>query len=676
MQRIIRLWSNLRISSKIALVSALCSAAGLLILTTVMVHIMTDHMLEQGKAELQMRVDQLVDLATLEHDMLEQKLRGDLRTAELEFARQAGDDVAHWEQKLTFDDSKPHAIGDYTLPEMRLNGHVVSENFELVDRVLDETGSTCTMFQVTPDRWVRISTNVKKSDGSRAIGTTLDANSPVYNVVLSGKTYYGSNMIQGKRYQTAYAPLKDASGKLVAVLYVGVPHDQFTQLRETVKSIKIGKTGYPYVMDGTGVLVIHPAKEGSTLAVYDFGKEMVAKRSGFVEYPWEGRNKLAAYAYYEPFDWIIAASTYDDEFTADIRSLKWIARFIALGLILAAAGLCWFTGRLIGKGVVRVTDAIRDIAEGEGDLTRRLEVTSNDETGELARHFNTFVDRVHHIIRDIAQASREVASAAAEVSSSSEEMTSGLRRQLDQTRNVAASVEQMTASIADVAQRSEQASEQSQHAGQCARKGGEVVRQTIDGIHSIDQIVQDSAAVITRLGQRGDEIGQIIGVINDIAEQTNLLALNAAIEAARAGEHGRGFSVVADEVRKLADRTTRATEEIAESIKTIQSDTSTAVGQMQTGAQRVNEGTALAGQAGESLKAIVSGSDEVAGMIQAIAAAAEEQSVTSKQIAQAVEQIATVSEQSRDGSRQATAAAEELTRKSEQLHAIVEQFKI
>jgi methyl-accepting chemotaxis protein len=202
------------------------------------------------------------------------------------------------------------------------------------------------------------------------------------------------------------------------------------------------------------------------------------------------------------------------------------------------------------------------------------------------------------------------------------------------------------------------------------------VRQTVEEITKIADDVKRSAEAVTSLGKKGEQIGQIIEVINDIAEQTNLLALNAAIEAARAGEHGRGFAVVADEVRKLAERTTTATEEVARSIKEIQADTDGAVKRIESGSKRVAKGVELANNAGGALGKIVDASHSVASMVESIAAAAEEQSAASEQISRSIEQINAVTLESTQGAQQAAQAATQLSQQAELLQSMVGKFKL
>ncbi|MEM1213963.1 MAG: methyl-accepting chemotaxis protein [Planctomycetota bacterium] len=347
---------------------------------------------------------------------------------------------------------------------------------------------------------------------------------------------------------------------------------------------------------------------------------------------------------------------------------------VAGAVVLIACIVAYLLSRMICPPLLRAAEAARRI--GQGDLTARLAVTSNDELGDLAQGINAMAEQTGQVITTVLEATRDVASAATEIAASSEEMASGMSEQSGQLSQVSAAVEEMSASVIEVARKSADASNSAQQSGETAEHGGDVVQETIIGMSSISQAVVASAASVQELGKRGDEIGQVINVINDIADQTNLLALNAAIEAARAGEHGRGFAVVADEVRKLADRTTQATEEIADSITAIQSETTGAVNKMNAGTEQVEVGVTKAKQAGDSLAQIVSSANEVAEMIQSIAAAAEEQSAAAEQVSSSVDAIAQVTRQATQGTSQAAQAASQLSTKSEELLRLVSSFTI
>ncbi len=368
-----------------------------------------------------------------------------------------------------------------------------------------------------------------------------------------------------------------------------------------------------------------------------------------------------------------------DEAVEQGKSAAWTAELTAGAAVVAGVVIALALGLILSRAIIRVIRPIVSRAEdiAAGDLTGEdIPVRSQDELGELTRSINHMAGSLKGLVTEVTQTASEVAGAATEIAASSEEMARGMEEQNSQTTQVSSAVEQMSASIVEVARKSTDAVNASDNAGKQAAEGGEVVRETIDGINAISDVVKESAVAINELGRRGEQIGEIIKVINDIADQTNLLALNAAIEAARAGEHGRGFAVVADEVRKLADRTTKATEEIADSIRTIQEETGKAVGRMNDGTEHVNRGVELAARSGDVLDTIVTGSRDVAGLIQSIAASAEQQSAASEQISRNVENITAVSRQATEGAAQAAAAAGQLSQKAEVLQELVRRFRI
>ncbi len=313
----------------------------------------------------------------------------------------------------------------------------------------------------------------------------------------------------------------------------------------------------------------------------------------------------------------------------------------------------------------------------EGDLTAALEAkSSNDVTGRLFNGFNKVVNNIREIIQSVAEAVQATANASNQISSSTEEMASGVQEQSQQTTEVAGAVEEMTKTILETSRNSSAASDAAKNAGNIAKEGGRVVSKTIDGMIRIAEVVKKSADTVQALGSSSDQIGEIIQVIDDIADQTNLLALNAAIEAARAGEQGRGFAVVADEVRKLAERTTKATKEIATMIKQIQKDTNDAVVSMKEGTSEVEKGKELADKAGNSLSQIINGAENVVDISIQVAAASEEQSSTAEQISKSILAINNVTNQSSTGIQQIAKAAEDLNRLTTNLEMLISKFNI
>lgn len=359
-----------------------------------------------------------------------------------------------------------------------------------------------------------------------------------------------------------------------------------------------------------------------------------------------------------------------------IKSNSIILVGISIGMILLIGGVIHQLLRLmIIKPLKQNVSLAKAVASGDLSV-EGLEGYSSDETGELSTSLNTMNNNLQDMISKIAQTAELLASATEELSASAEQMARGSQESSSQTGQVATAVEQMSATVMEVAKNSSQAAESAKKASEIAFKGGEIVNLTTQGMNRIAETVQESAVTIQTLGANSNQIGEIIAVIDDIADQTNLLALNAAIEAARAGEQGRGFAVVADEVRKLAERTTKATKEIATMIKSIQSDTSDAVASMEAGTKEVEEGVEITLKAGESLKEIVDNVQHVSDMISQIAAAAEEQSAAAEEISTSIETIAAVTKESAAGAQQSSTACQELSRLALELQKMVSQFKL
>ncbi len=311
-----------------------------------------------------------------------------------------------------------------------------------------------------------------------------------------------------------------------------------------------------------------------------------------------------------------------------------------------------------------------------GDLTAKLTGNYKGSFKRLQDYVNNLGSSLSALIEEVIESIQATASASTEISSSAEEMAAGAQEQSAQSSEVASAVEQMTRTIIETTQNAGKAADTSNAAKEKAFEGGKKVELTIKGMEKIAEVVNQAAETIKELGKSSDQIGEIIGVINDIADQTNLLALNAAIEAARAGEQGRGFAVVADEVRKLAERTTKATKEIAGMIEQIQRDTDGAVKSISRGTEEVDNGKELTRQVGESYEEIISHTTNVGDVINQVAAASEEQSATAEEISRSIEAITTVSQESAGGVQQIANASEDLNRLTVNLQNLITKFKV
>ncbi len=311
-----------------------------------------------------------------------------------------------------------------------------------------------------------------------------------------------------------------------------------------------------------------------------------------------------------------------------------------------------------------------------GDFTVKVSGNYKGDHQLIKNNINTVTESLSQALRKVSEAVLATASASNQISASVEEMAAGAGEQTQQTAEVAHSIEQMTKTILENTKNASIAAETAKSSGDKARKGGSVVEDTINGMLRIAEVVRKSAETVEALGKSSDAIGEIIQVIDDIADQTNLLALNAAIEAARAGEQGRGFAVVADEVRKLAERTTKATKEIAGMIKQIQRVTTEAVDSMKQGKIEVDKGKSLADNAGEVLREIISEAEKVTDVAALVAAASEEQSAAAEQISKNIESISAVTQESASGSQQIAKSAEDLNNLTQKLEELIGHFKV
>ena len=368
-----------------------------------------------------------------------------------------------------------------------------------------------------------------------------------------------------------------------------------------------------------------------------------------------------------------ADATYQRDLASYKSSLLLIGVLTALATLFMGA-MGFLIANSISTPLKKVFDTLAEVAAG--DLTARSGIRTRDEMGLLAAEVNEMAGKLNEIMNKVAQNSLEVASAANQLHSTSEQIATGAEEVAAQTGTVATASEEMAATSSEIAQNCYMAAEGGKQATERAQAGAAVVEQTVRVMSRIAEQVRSSASTVAGLGERSDQIGAIIGTIEDIADQTNLLALNAAIEAARAGEQGRGFAVVADEVRALAERTTRATREIGEMIKTIQSETRGAVGAMEGGVREVENGTREAAKSGESLEEILRQISEVTSQVNQIAIAAEEQTATTGEITNNIMQITEVVQDTSKGAHTCATAASHLAGLAEDLQRLVGQFRL
>ena len=343
-------------------------------------------------------------------------------------------------------------------------------------------------------------------------------------------------------------------------------------------------------------------------------------------------------------------------------------------LVIAAVGM--LLANTILRPLTQMKANLDDIAAGEGDLTRRLNITSQDELGELAGSFNRFVDKIHGLVRQITEMTTQLTGLVTQVSDQAQRSDQAMERQRHETDQVATAINEMSAAAQEVAKSAQNAAVAAQQTDEEGQSAKRVVAGSIKQIHALVDDIRSSGVSLDSLQQDVSSIVGVLGVIRSIAEQTNLLALNAAIEAARAGEAGRGFAVVADEVRAVASRTQISTQEIQAMIDRLQAGTQAAVEAMRRSSEAGDGTSAQANQAGASLDTMAELIATINSMNAQIASAAEEQTAVAEEINRSVHQIAVAVDSVADETQQGAQTSRSLADLGQRLGSLVGQFRI
>ncbi|MCM0081945.1 methyl-accepting chemotaxis protein [Geomonas sp. Red32] len=472
---------------------------------------------------------------------------------------------------------------------------------------------------------------------------------------------------------------------------------------DLLRRLKYGEDGYFWAdtSDGTNVVYLGKDAEGKNrlnakdsdgkLFIQEIINNGKKPEGGFTEYRFPRPGTLTALPkrsyslYFAPFDWVVGTGNYVDDLQAMVGKGLEADRGELIKGILLIVGLTAVILTLICVAAVKVVRQLishigTEPAELEqiaaevaaGNLTVRLD---EGKTG-IYEAMRRMVEGLRDVMEKVKESAVDVSASAAALHDTAGRTAEGAQDVMQQTETVASASARMSATSSDIALNCHHAAESSQQASSSARNGSEIVREIVQGMDRIAQKVRNSAGLVGSLGTRSDQIGEIVATIEDIADQTNLLALNAAIEAARAGEQGRGFAVVADEVRALAERTTKATREIGEMIKSIQQETRQAVQAMEEGVVEVERGTGESARSGKALEEILQQINDVTGQISRIATAAEEQTMSTREIAGNIQQISDTAQISANSSREISSASSRLSALSGGMQEVVQRFRL
>ena len=558
-------------------------------------------------------------------------------------------------KRFSVDGSQIIPVGNEQTPTLRAGLKTLNLDQVLVDDFQQRTAAISTIFVRMGDDFVRVSTSLRKQDGERAIGTRLDHSSPAWKRALNGEIYQGVSMLFGQRYITQYQPVKDSSGNVIAILFVGVDiTKQYALIRNKVLSKTLGGSGRFTVLNNAegknrGQFVFHPTEEGKFPAWPDaLQQQLLSQNSGTLEAPDEsGQMQIMAWQHLPDWNWIILSEVNKASLLAPIEHTRNL--FLATGatlVLLFALSFVLTTRRWLSRPLQQVIELARHYSAG--NLQATLETRRHDEVGQLIVAINGIGDGLDRIVSEVREAAQEISSGTDAIALSSENISEQIARQASSVEETSASMEQLSATVAQNAAHVSQALTLVGEAASVVQNGGATVSRSVVTMSDIKNASQS--------------IADITHVIESIAFQTNILALNAAVEAARAGEHGKGFAVVAAEVRALAQRSAQAAKEID--------------GLIDNSLSKVVQGHDLSEQTRQAMEDIVGRIEQVKVLMSEINVASKEQSAGIGQVNQAMNQIGQATHQSSELVGNAEQTAQELSRKGHHLTQLVKVFTV
>ncbi len=668
-------------------------------------------------------------------DMIQIVLDRNLKQASAFFKQMGGislsDEVTSWEAVNQFTGDKKKV----SLPKVLIMGTTwLGQDKDLttmtpyIDQLKDKFGGNYAIFQRMDERgdMIQVATSMPVSKNERAIGVYIPAvengkPNPVISAILDKKSYKGLAYVVNGRHFSSFKAITNEAGKVIGMLYVGIPFKTPEVLHRAVTEIKVGKTGYAWAigaknLDHRGHYVISRGGERDGENIWDakdndgrfFVRSIVDKalklkegEVGFERYPWRNpgesteRWKVSSFTYFEPWDWVIGVGAYEDDYydarqrvEGSMNRLMLVMIISGLVVLAAVILLGLFVGSRIARPITQVTAIAREVASGDlssavdsvislvGEENDAKKMVSEDETGHLLAAIKSMIENLNSLVGQVQRSGIQVTSSSTELAATAKEQEATMTTQMASTNRVVRSVEEISDVATELVDTMQRVASMSQETAGFASSGQSDLARMEEAMRSMEDASKSISGRLSAINEKAENITNVVTTITKVADQTNLLSLNAAIEAEKAGEYGRGFNVVAREIRRLADQTAVATLDIDQMVQGMQSAVSAGVMEMDKFIAEVKRSAEDVGKISAQLARIIEQVQALSPSFEDVNVAMGHQSENAQKISTDMVSLSEEMQQTTDSLRETYAAIEQLNQAAKGLQDEVSRFKV
>ncbi|MBC8419387.1 MAG: methyl-accepting chemotaxis protein [Desulfobacterales bacterium] len=621
-----------------------------------------------------------------------------------------------------------------SLPEILVGPIWIGKNMEgagptpYVDGIHSKFGGAYSIFQRMNKQgdMIQVASTIQTSKDRRAIGSFIPAMhegapNPVITTIMNGKVYAGLAYVVNSWYVSEFKPITDNKGQVLGMLFTGKVNSPPESLHRAIIDMKVGKTGYVYVLGGKlpfhrGHYIISKdgQRDGEDIwsskdtrgryyiqSIVNSAIRLKKGEVAYERYPWQNmgesapRWKVVALIYFEPWDWVIGAGAYEDDYydvrqkvESSMSQILWVMLISGLAILIPVVGISLFMGNNITKRITQLTNIAKEIAKGDlssaaasvkalvGEDDSKNQGRSEDETGHLLSSIKAMTENLNSLVGQVQRSGIQVTSSSTELAATAKEQEATVSTQVESTNRVVKSSEEISRVATELVGTMQQVAAMSQETAGFASKGQTDLARMEDAMRNMEAASKSISGRLAAINEKAENITNVVTTITKVADQTNLLSLNAAIEAEKAGEYGRGFNVVAREIRRLADQTAVATLDIDQMVQEMQSAVSAGVMEMDKFMAEVNRSAEDVGKISSQLTRIIEQVQTLSPSFDNVNVSMVLQSENAQKINASMVNLSEEMQQTMDSLRETYAAIEQLNEAARGLQNEVSRFKV